>query len=66
MGPWLASTTQPTSEGCLCGSPTRFGSLLFGLSALDLASFLGASGFLGLVALVAGYCPRAAPPGLTR
>jgi ABC-type antimicrobial peptide transport system permease subunit len=32
-------------------------SFLFGLSALDPASFLGASGFLALVAPAAGYLP---------
>jgi predicted permease len=59
----LRETMRPVAIGLALGfvgsaAISRvMSSFLFGLSSLDPVSFLGASGFLGLVALIAGYLP---------
>ncbi|HEV8043468.1 MAG TPA: FtsX-like permease family protein [Bryobacteraceae bacterium] len=69
----MSETMRPVALGLAAG----FGlaaivsrwmvSFLFGLSALDLPAFLGASGFLAAVALLAGYFPAlCALPGWIR
>jgi putative ABC transport system permease protein len=59
----LSETMRPVALGLAVGFALAaivsrlMVSRLFGLSALDPAAFLGASGFLGVVAFVAGYLP---------
>jgi predicted permease len=59
----LSETMRPVAIGLALGFAgtavaARLASrFLFGLSALDPAAFLGASGFLAVVALLAGYLP---------
>jgi macrolide transport system ATP-binding/permease protein len=59
----LGETMRPVTVGLVVGfgiaaSVSRLlVSFLFGLSALDLPAFLGASGFLAAVALLSGYFP---------
>jgi len=59
VGLVLRETMRPVAIGFFgCAAAARLmSSLLFGLSALDPAAFLGASGFLAAVALLAGYLP---------
>ncbi|HEV2448738.1 MAG TPA: FtsX-like permease family protein, partial [Candidatus Sulfopaludibacter sp.] len=59
----LAETMRPVAAGMAIGFVTAAAisrlmhSMLFGLSALDPASFWGVSSFLAMVALLAGYVP---------
>jgi predicted permease len=59
----LAETMRPVAVGLAIGfavaaaASRLMHSILFGLSTLDPAAFLGVSGFLAAVALLAGYVP---------
>jgi predicted permease len=59
----LSETMRPVAVGLIVGFALAavvsrlMVSVLFGLSALDPMAFLGASGFLAVVALLAGYFP---------
>ena len=63
LGLVLRETMRPAGIGLTLGFAGAAGvsrllsSLLFGMSALDPAAFLGASGFLAAVAMLAGYVP---------
>jgi macrolide transport system ATP-binding/permease protein len=63
LGLVLSETMRPVAIGLAAGFAGSavvsrlMGSFLFGLGALDPVAFLGASGFLGVVALLAGYLP---------
>jgi putative ABC transport system permease protein len=63
LGLVLSETMRPVAIGLAAGFvgsamvSRLMGSFLFGLGALDPVAFLGASGFLGVVALLAGYLP---------
>jgi ABC-type antimicrobial peptide transport system permease subunit len=63
LGLVLSETMRPVAIGLAAGFAGSaivsrlMASFLFGLSALDPVAFLGASGFLGVVALLAGYVP---------
>jgi ABC-type antimicrobial peptide transport system permease subunit len=59
----LAETMRPVAVGLAIGfavsavASRLMHSILFGLSALDPVAFLGVSGFLAAIALLAGYVP---------
>jgi putative ABC transport system permease protein len=63
LGLVLSETMRPVAIGLAAGFAGSaivsrlMASFLFGLSALDPVAFLGASGFLGVVALLAGDVP---------
>jgi predicted permease len=63
LGLVLTQTMRPVFVGLAIGflasavASRLMHSFLFGLSALDPAAFLGASGFLAVIALLAGYLP---------
>jgi predicted permease len=63
LGLMLRETMRPVAIGlvigiaCSAAAARLLSKFLFGLSALDPAAFLGASGFLAAVALLAGYLP---------
>ena len=63
LGLVLSETMRPVAIGLAAGFAGSaivsrlMASFLFGLSSLDPVAFLGASGFLGVVALLAGYAP---------
>ena len=59
----LAETMRPVAAGLAAGFVIAailsrlMHSILFGLSTLDPVAFLGVSGFLAAIALLAGYVP---------
>jgi ABC-type antimicrobial peptide transport system permease subunit len=63
LGLVLRETMRPVAIGltigfaCSAAAARLMSRFLFGLSALDPAAFLGASAFLAVVALLAGYLP---------